>query len=264
MKPNYQRIIIEGIVSAAPNLKYTAIYSKTDSLKECMQDYNRRSFVYALSVEFQDKDTIIYVGKTATQYTRMISHNKKYEYDKVYLFECNPGELNKSEKAVIEKFAPLYNKNDNPLASRYSSLLNIDYISEQKKETILKNLELLKKYNNMGLYGFELPKIIYNTILRIAIKKDCSVSEIVQTVLEKSFEKDIHSVLHGSNNFHKDTNLITSQEYGKKHNAKSQEQIKQYLQKNRISGATKVGRDWVLLEDTPYPDDHRSKTRKHI
>ena len=58
------------------------------------------------------------------------------------------------------------------------------------------------------------------------------------------------------------TNLITTRVYGKQ-NGKSPEQIKQYLhQKNRLPGAVKVGRDWVIPQDTRFPEDLRGNVKE--
>lgn len=51
-------------------------------------------------------------------------------------------------------------------------------------------------------------------------------------------------------------NLITAAEYGKQ-NGKSVEQIKVLCRNGRITGATKIGRDWMIPADAPYPTDGR-------
>jgi len=50
--------------------------------------------------------------------------------------------------------------------------------------------------------------------------------------------------------------VLTAAEYAEKHN-KSVEQIKVFCRSGRIWGATKVGRDWVIPKDAPYPTDSR-------
>lgn len=50
--------------------------------------------------------------------------------------------------------------------------------------------------------------------------------------------------------------VLTANEYAEKHN-KSVEQIKVFCRNGRIWGATKIGRDWVIPEDAPYPADSR-------
>lgn len=51
--------------------------------------------------------------------------------------------------------------------------------------------------------------------------------------------------------------METASEYAKRHR-KSVEQIKVFCRAGRIRGATKVGRDWVIPKDTPYPFDQRT------
>ena len=51
--------------------------------------------------------------------------------------------------------------------------------------------------------------------------------------------------------------METASDYAKRHR-KSVEQIKVLCRAGRIHGATKIGRDWVIPKDTPYPFDHRS------
>ncbi len=56
-------------------------------------------------------------------------------------------------------------------------------------------------------------------------------------------------------------NLVTVTEYGKIHK-KSVEQIKLLCRHGRIAGAEKIGRDWMIPADAPYPKDRRySKTK---
>lgn len=51
-------------------------------------------------------------------------------------------------------------------------------------------------------------------------------------------------------------NLVTASEYGEA-NGKSVEQIKVLCRNGRIPGATKIGRDWMIPADAPYPVDNR-------
>lgn len=50
--------------------------------------------------------------------------------------------------------------------------------------------------------------------------------------------------------------VITAAEYAEKHN-KSVEQVKVFCRNERIWGAKKIGRDWVIPADAPYPTDTR-------
>ena len=56
--------------------------------------------------------------------------------------------------------------------------------------------------------------------------------------------------------------VLTAAEYAKKHN-KSVEQIKVFCRNGRIWGATKIGRDWVIPKDAPYPADSRMSIGKY-
>ena len=51
--------------------------------------------------------------------------------------------------------------------------------------------------------------------------------------------------------------METASDYANRHH-KSVEQIKVFCRAGRIRGATKIGRDWVIPKDTPYPFDHRT------
>lgn len=55
---------------------------------------------------------------------------------------------------------------------------------------------------------------------------------------------------------------ITVEEFAKKHN-KSNEMVKVYLRQNRIAGAQKLGKSWIIPEDAQYPvspEDQREIT----
>lgn len=56
--------------------------------------------------------------------------------------------------------------------------------------------------------------------------------------------------------------VLTASEYAEKHN-KSVEQIKVFCRNGRIWGAKKIGRDWVIPEDAPYPTDTRLSIGKY-
>lgn len=51
--------------------------------------------------------------------------------------------------------------------------------------------------------------------------------------------------------------METAIDYAKRHR-KSVEQIKVFCRAGRIRGATKLGRDWVIPQDAPYPLDNRT------
>lgn len=58
-------------------------------------------------------------------------------------------------------------------------------------------------------------------------------------------------------------NMITAQEYADMY-GKSVEQIKVFCRKGRIAGAVKLGRDWVIPADAPYPADNRVKSGRYL
>lgn len=56
--------------------------------------------------------------------------------------------------------------------------------------------------------------------------------------------------------------VLTASEFAEKHN-KSVEQIKVFCRNGRIWGAKKIGRDWVIPKDAPYPTDNRMSIGKY-
>lgn len=58
-------------------------------------------------------------------------------------------------------------------------------------------------------------------------------------------------------------NLVTASEYAAMH-GKSVEQIKIFCRNNRIAGAKKFGRDWVIPKDAPYPLDERISSGNYV
>ena len=56
-----------------------------------------------------------------------------------------------------------------------------------------------------------------------------------------------------------DVDFLTVKEYANKHE-KSEEQIKVFCRNGRIIGAKKMGRDWIIPTDAPYPRDRRIKS----
>ena len=57
--------------------------------------------------------------------------------------------------------------------------------------------------------------------------------------------------------------LLTVPEYAELYN-KSVEQVKVFCRTGRIPGAKKLGRDWVIPRDTPYPVDNRVAGGKYV
>lgn len=259
MKPTFQRVTTARIMDAAPNLKYVAFYhADEERLNSCMNDYVDRSFVYVLSADYAGKEHFLYAGKSKAQYARMLTHSKKFAFDYLYLFECEHDQLAESERAVISELKPLFNKQGNPAARQYAALLDIDYDAVQDQEAIHRYLALYEKYNEIELFGFALPQTVFSVIEQKATAANLTCSQWMQMFLERSFPEDIAKSLIKRDE-PVSSNLISTEGYGALHN-KSKEQIKQYFrQKNRIPGALKVGRDWVLPRDAEFPDDMRKK-----
>ena len=262
-KPNFQRTTIARINAAAPQLKFVAFYhADEDRIKACMNGYKHRSFVYILSVEHEDSEVYLYAGKSKSQYSRFISHLAKFAFDHIYLFECLPEQLTESEAAVIQELCPILNRHHNPQAEHNRQFLGINYDAIQDAETIHRYLKLRDRYTPTVLYGFSLPPSVYSVLEQNAMEKGCSGSELLQRILEQTFGVDIADHLNNADDPVPQTNLITSKAYGRAH-GKSREQVKQYLiQGNRVLGATKIGRDWVLTSDAKFPSDHRKKLQR--
>ena len=156
--PTFQRRTTTRVKTVAPHLRFIAFYHKEEArLNACMHDYEGRSFVYVLSSIHKGQEYFLYVGKTKAQYARCLSHSKKYAYDHIYLFECEPESLTSCETAVIKELCPLYNRHHNPCAERYCMLLGIDYEAVQDTDMIHHHLEQLSEYEKKGLFGFSLP-----------------------------------------------------------------------------------------------------------
>lgn len=262
-KISFQRLTTKRIQKAAPRLKFVAFYhAKEDRLNACMRDYADRSFVYILSSVFEGEEYFLYVGKSKAQYARCLTHSKNYDYDHIYLFECEPEFLAESEAAVIAELCPLFNRKHNPMAERLNRILNIDYASKQDGEMIHHWLERYGRYKNTGLFGFALPVVIFSALEKKAEKENRTCSEIIQAALEGLLGDEIVEELEDTESLPAKTNLITTRVYADR-NRRSPEQVKQYLhQKNRIPGSAKVGRDWVIPQDTRFPEDLRGNGKK--
>ena len=130
--PNFQRRITKRVRGVAPYLRYIAFYHRDeDRLNSCMHGYDGRSFVYILTGNHNGQEYFLYVGKTKAQYARCLMHAKKFAYDNIYLFECEPEHLLASERAVITELCPIYNRCLNPRAGQYRLLLGINYDAMQ-------------------------------------------------------------------------------------------------------------------------------------
>lgn len=262
-KITFQRLTTKRIQAVAPNLKYVAFYhAQEDRLNACMRDYANRSFVYILSSVYEGEEYFLYAGKSKAQYARHLIHSKNYAYDHIYLFECEEAFLNESEAAVIADLCPLFNKQHNPMAEHLNRILQIDYASRKDEKQIRNYLERYARYKRIGLFGFTLPVAIYSALENRAEEENCTCSELVQVILEELLRDRIVANLKDTAFVGDETNLITTKVYGKR-NGKSPEQIKQYLhQKNRLPGIVKIGRDWVIPQDTRFPEDLRGNGKK--
>lgn len=58
-------------------------------------------------------------------------------------------------------------------------------------------------------------------------------------------------------------NLLTVAEYAQLYN-KSVEQVKVFCRTGRIPEAKKIGRDWVIPSDAPYPVDNRVASGRYL
>ena len=261
-KITFQRSTTKRIQLVAPQLKYVAFYhAKEDRLNACMRDYADRAFVYILSSVYEGEEYFLYVGKSKAQYARHLTHAKNYAYDHIYLFECEPEFLTESEAAVIGELCPLFNRMHNPMAERLSRILKIDYMSKQDGEMIRSYLQRYARYKKVGLFGFALPVAVFPALEKKAKEEKCTCSEMLQRILETLLGDEIIENLSRTESV-TETNLVTTNVYADK-NRKSAEQIKQYLhQGNRLPGAAKIGRDWVIPQDTRFPEDLRGNRKK--
>ena len=256
----FHRRTTQRILSVAPHLRYVAFYHRSeDRLNACMREYGARSFVYILSCCYLEQEYCIYVGKSKTQYTRCLAHSKKYAYDHIYLFECEPEWLSESEKAVIRELTPIFNRNDNPNAVTIRQLLDIDYDTVHDRDAIERYLSRYSNYKKMGLFGFALPVVLYTALEEKAKQESCSCGELVHSILEQTMLRQGNLNLNCVSNIN--TNLVTTKTYGDSH-ARSREQVKQYLhQPERMPGAAKIGRDWIIPYDMKFPEDLRGKRK---
>ena len=253
----FQRSATTRVLTAAPELRYVAYYHADEArLKACMLDYEHRSFVYVLTVDYNGSEHYIYAGKSSAQYARMLNHLHQYAFDHLYLFETEPGKLNQCEAAVIRELAPLYNRLHNPLADRNRTLLGIQYDTMKDASAIHQDLKIQEAYSRTCLFGFALPGDAFRVLEQKASAENLTCSELLQNILEKMFPQEIAEQITRLESV--DTNLISVQAYGDQ-NSKSREQIKCYCRKNRLPGAMRIGRDWVIPKDTRFPKDHRRK-----
>lgn len=256
----FQRRTTKQILQAAPKLKFVAFYHRSEKrLNACMRDYGDRSFVYVFSSCYMDQEYFLYVGKSKKQYSRCLMHAKKIEYDYIYLFETEPEWLLESEREVIKALTPLFNRNTNPDASRIKQILGINYDSFHSREVIERYLHRYSNYKKTGLFGFALPVSLYTALEEKAHQSGCSCGELVCKILEQTILKEGKIDLDNISDIK--TNLITTKSFSERY-AVSQQQVKQYLrQQERMPGTVKVGKTWLIPNDTPFPKALRGKTK---
>ena len=259
-KITFQRLTTKRVLAVAPDLRFIAFYHRDEErLNACMLDYANRCFVYILSALNEGKECFLYVGMSKAQYARCLIHSKQIAYDHIYLFECKPAQLVDSEKAVIRELQPLFNRQHNPKADRIKLVLNIDYDVVQDEQKVHQYLECYLRYEEKGLFGFALPGAVYLALEKEAASNGCTCSEMVQHIMEKELGSKIAVALESGE--HVETNLDRTKDYANRHE-RSAEQIKQYMhQKGRVSGALRIGRDWVIPRDAEFPEDLRGKPK---
>ena len=261
-KPNFQRTATSRVMATAPNLKFIALYHTDETrINACMLGYRGRAFVYVLTADRNGTETYLYVGKSQAQYERFLGHLRRFAFDHIYLFECEPEHLAKSESAVIRELTPLFNRQHNPLAERNKQILGIDNTTPKDVALTQHYLLLQEQYAPIGTYGFSLPPAVFSVLQTKAREANCNCSEMLQRVLENAFSSEIAYALHSQQDNSNLTNLVTSKIYADLHNH-SREQVKQYCTQRRIYGSLRVGRDWVLVKDADYPMDRRKKVSK--
>jgi hypothetical protein len=258
-KTTYQRVTTKRIQEAAPELKYVALYHRDEErLNACMMNYEGRSFVYVLTSMYEGKEYYLYVGKSKAAYSRQLTHAKKYEYDFIYLYECEPERLTDCERATIMALAPLFNRSCNPKLEQIKLLLDIDYDATYDAQTIQAYLKKLSDYETLGLFGFALPAYVFLALEKEASKQDCTCSEWMLKLLEKQLGKKIMVELDQGAML--ETNLVSAQEYGNQYE-RSVEQAKVYCKNKRVAGCAKIGRDWLIPSDAKLPEDRRGKRK---
>lgn len=261
-KPNFPRTATSRVTAVAPHLKFIAFYDTDETrINACMLGYRGRAFVYVLTTDCNGTETYLYVGKSQAQYERFLGHLRRFAFDHIYLFECEPEYLAESESAVIKELTPLFNRQHNPLAERNKQILGIDNTTPMDATITQRYLQLQEQYAPVGIYGFSLPPAVFSVLQQKANEAKCNCSEMLQRILETAFPSEITDALYSQQDIIDLTNLVTSKVYADLHDH-SREQVKLYCNQKRIYGSLRVGRDWVLVKDAAYPMDRRRKISK--
>lgn len=241
-------------------LKFVGVYPTDESsFNACMQIFKNRSFIYILALREENEIQCLYVGKSQSQYARMLDHQKNFDFDVVLLYECEKDILSKCEKQVIELLTPIYNIEHNPKAQVFRNLLGIKSESKHNRENTIKYMEAYETYNKMGTYCYALPAWLNFVVESLAKENNVSANEQLRNMLESMLDqKVILDAINTPIDKLSCVNFLSVNEYANLY-GKSPEQIKQYLHKERIVGAVKWGRDWIISQDAEYPEDKRRK-----
>lgn len=259
-KTTFQRVTMKRIQEAAPSLKFVALYNREEErLNACMRNYEDRSFVYVMTSMYEGKEYYLYVGKSKAQYARHLTHSKKFEYDFLYLYECEMEQMADLERAVITALGPLFNRSHNPKLEQIKLLLEIDYEGTYDAQTIQSYLKILSDYKTQGLFGFALPAAVFLALEKESAEHHCNCSEWLLKILETQLGKKITAELNRGEKL--ETNLVSAKSFGSQYDF-SVEQAKQYLRKKgRVEGGVKIGRDWLVPRDARRPADLRGKRK---
>lgn len=246
-----------------PHIKFVAAYPATDpNLSTFMKYYDNCTFIYCLTVNTDDKQIIIYIGQSSNQYARTLSHRKKYDYDNIYLFSVPRNEKNEIEEEAIKHFKPLYNRQSNHTISEKITSVGVHHDEYKTKQQILNDIKRWKESYQIISKTFHLPAKYVAIIRYVARSKALDENDFIAQILDNMFPSEIFQKALDSEIIDTDenSNLVTTAEYGRI-NHKSVEQIKVFCRNGRIKNAKKIGRDWMIPVDSPYPEDRRnSKT----
>ena len=244
-----------------PCMEFIAKYVATDKeLFMLLKQYSKMAVIYFLVNNWEQKKCVIYIGKSVNQYTRMLAHKKKYEYDELYLFSV-PLELqNEAESMLIEEIRPLYNVSCNEARRKEMEELGIHQEGYKSKGQISEDIRLLTKNREMISAVFYIHQKYTRALELEAEKIDKTVSGLLEEILEREFSQEtlMNAVRECKKNTSGIPELITAKEYARR-NGRSVEQIKVYCRNGRIPGAYKHERDWVIPSSAPYPEDRRKK-----
>lgn len=243
-----------------PETRFVARYEATDKeLSTILKQYRNTSFLYLLVSNWENEKCIIYVGKSINQYNRMLNHKKKYEYDEIYLFYVPMRIQSQAESRLIEELHPLYNKACNEKRKELEKI-GIRQEGYKSQEKILEDIRVLVSSQKMQHMIFYLPCKYAMALRRESEKRKETTNEILEKILdeflpEESWREEIKMGMGQSDRI---PELLTTKEYAKLHH-KSVEQIKVHCRNNRIAGAYKFERDWLIPCGAPYPEDARRR-----